>query len=327
MSSISVIIVNFNGAGDLPVCLASLRLQTQKPAQILLVDNNSNDDSREIVRQYPEVTLIENPVNAGFSRAVNRAAASATGEILALLNTDVEAAPAFVEEGARAMQDPAVAAAASKILFFDRRRLINGVGGGMNYLGYAWDRGLNEVDHGQYDHSQEVFFASGGACFLRRDLFAAMGGFDPRFFMYHEDVDFCWRARLRGYRVMTCPQAVVYHKYGASTRRELGWERREILGERHNLRSLIKNYELVNAMRAWRDIALLRLPPRRKWQQCINFMVNVVWLPDTLGQRRRVQRARLVPDKALQQIILQSRAVPVQGSTPEDGHLVPQQTA
>lgn len=311
VSSVSVVIVNYNGAADLPVCLDSLRRQTRRPTEILVVDNNSSDNSLPLLRRYPEVTVIANRVNAGFSKAVNLAAASAAGDLLALLNTDIEAAPTFLEEGIRAFGDPKIAAVAAKILFFDNRHLINGVGGGMNYLGYGWDRGLNEVDRGQYDLPEEVFFASGGACFFKRDLFLQMNGFDPRFFMYHEDVDLCWRMRLCGYRVVACPQAVVFHKYGASTRRTMGWHRREILGERHNLRSLLKNYEYGNALRAWWRIALLRLPPKRKWQQFLNFGVNLLWLPDTLLQRRRIQRQRRLSDQALEHLILQSPSVPV----------------
>lgn len=311
MISVSVVIVNYNGAAHLPLCLESLRRQTVRPLEILVVDNNSSDGSRLIVMRYTEALLVESGENLGFSRAANLAARAAKGEILALLNTDIELAPSFLEEGLRAMQEGAVAAAASKMLFFERRNVINGVGGGMNYLGYAWDRGLNETDTGQYDRPEEVFFASGGACFLRRELFLELGGFDPRFFMYHEDVDFCWRARLRGYRVITCPGAVVYHKYGATTRRELGWRRRELLGERHNLRSLLKNYELTHALRAWVKILLLPLPWNRKREQMKNFMINLLWLPDTLRHRRQVQVTRVISDSAIQPLILQSNIVPV----------------
>ncbi|MBI4454433.1 MAG: glycosyltransferase family 2 protein [Acidobacteria bacterium] len=318
MNSVSVVIVNYNGAADLPTCLESLRRQTIQGGQILLVDNNSSDNSRAIARQFSEVTLIKSPRNLGFSKAVNLAASLASTQILALLNTDVEATPSFLEEGSKAIQEENVAAVASKILFFDRRDVINGVGGGMNYLGYGWDCGLNETDSGQYDDPKEVFFASGGACFLRRDIFLEIGGFDPYFFLYHEDVDYCWRARLRGYRVITCPTAVVYHKYGATTRQELGWDQREILGERHNLRSLLKNYELANALRAWREIFLLPLPRKRKQEQMINFTANVRWLPNTLRQRRAVQNLRRLPDEALKSLILQSRMIPVKHSVSEE---------
>ncbi|HEY3132494.1 MAG TPA: glycosyltransferase family 2 protein [Acidobacteriota bacterium] len=326
MSSISVVIVNYNGAADLPLCLGSLSRQTLRPSEILMIDNNSNDNSCEVARLFSAVQVIRNSENLGFSRAVNLAAGRAKHPLLVILNTDVETNPSFLQEGARAMDDPSVAAAASKILFFDRRDVINGVGGGMNYLGYAWDRGLNEIDRGQYDSPEEVFFASGGACFIRRDVFLTLGGFDPRFFMYHEDVDFCWRARLLGYRIITCPGAVVYHKYGATTRRELGWDRREILGERHSFRSLLKNYQLSNALRALRDILLLPLPWKRKIAQLQNFSVNILWLPDTVRQRRSVQAARKLSDEALKPFILQSHRVPVRSSVPESNRAAPAET-
>ncbi|HEV8131070.1 MAG TPA: glycosyltransferase family 2 protein [Acidobacteriota bacterium] len=327
MNSASVLIVNYNGAADLPLCLESLSRQTLPPTETLLVDNHSTDDSCQIASRFPGVSILSNSENIGFAGAANLGAALACGDVLVLLNTDLELVSTFLEEGMRAMQPPDVAAVASKILFFDRRNVINGIGGGMNYLGYGWDRGLNEIDHGQYDTSEEVFFASGGACFLRRELFLALGGFDPRFFMYHEDVDFCWRARLAGYRVVACPAAVVYHKYGATTRRELGWDRREILGERHNFRSLLKNYRLHNAIRALRDILLIPLPWKRKWAQLRNLMVNLAWLPDTLKLRRMVQATRRLSDADLKKFILQSHAVPVKASAPDSPAPAPARTA
>ncbi|HEY2934239.1 MAG TPA: glycosyltransferase family 2 protein [Acidobacteriota bacterium] len=316
---ISVVIVNYNGADHLPVCLQSLRRQTLKPLEILLVDNASTDSSRQILLNFPEVEVIQNSSNEGFSKAVNRAAELARAGVLGVLNTDVELDRRFLEEGLRTLEKTGAAAVAAKILFYDRRAVINGVGGGMNYLGYGWDRGLNEIDHGQYDETEEVFFASGGACFLKRDLFLKLGCFDDYFFMYHEDVDYCWRARLHGHQIVTAPRAVAYHKYGAITRRELGWSRREILGERHNLRSLLKNYEMSNAIRAWIRIALIPLPFRRKLAQIQNFFVNLAWLPDTLARRRQIQKSRRISDQQVRQFIWQSNALPVRPAVEDQG--------
>lgn len=181
----------------------------------------------------------------------------------------------------------------------------------MNYLGYTWDRGMFEEDQGQYDQSDEVLFASAGAALFRRPFFLEVGGFDQRFFMYHEDVDLCWRLWLLGSRVVTAPQAVVYHHFGASTRKTRGMRWRELMGERHNIRSLIKNYQRANLMRALCDLLLRPQPSGRKLQQAKNFLFNVAQLPDTLKQRHWIQSRRKRSDADLQHLIVQSKDVPI----------------
>ncbi len=311
--AVSVVIVNYNGERYLPELLASLRGQTLSRHEALLVDNASADSSLALVRRdFPWVRALPRPENEGFSRAANRGAAEARAPWIFFLNPDIRLDPHCLEEAlAMGESDPAVAAVACKLRLYDQPGKLNGVGGAMNYLGYTWDRGMFEEDRGQYDGSREVLFASAGAALYRREPFLAAGAFDEAFFMYHEDVDYCWRCWLLGHRVVTAPAAVAYHHFGASTResRSMAW--RELLGERHNMRALLKNYQWRNLLRAgW---GLLRLPqqPRRKLLQLRNFAWNLRRLPDTLRRRRRLQRARVRSDRQLEHLIVQSERVPI----------------
>ncbi len=111
--------------------------------------------------------------------------------------------------------------------------------------------------------------------------------------------------------MVTAPRAVAYHHLSASTREDRGLLWREILGERHNLRALLKNYECANLARALWGLLTLRQPMRRKWAQLGNLAWNLRRLPETLRLRRRIQRERRVPDAQLERLIVQSRHVPI----------------
>lgn len=218
MLSASVIIANWNGARHLRVCLDSLRRQTHPDFEVIVVDNGSTDESVAMVQEaYPEVRLLVLPENCGFVVACNRGAAMARGEVLVMLNNDTEAEPGWLEALCRALEaHPEAGAAASKLLLFDRRDTLHAAG---DILGPGFmpaNRGVWEVDRGQYDHERWVFGACGGAAAYRRQVWEQLGGFDERLFMYLEDVDLAWRMQRAGWRTLFVPEARVYHHLSAT---------------------------------------------------------------------------------------------------------------
>ncbi len=310
---VTIAVVNYNGRDYLEELLASLELQTFREFHTLLVDNGSRDGSLDLVRSMaPSVEILAAGENLGFSKAGNLAARHSRSPFLTLLNTDIKAEPEWLETlVAVARENPGAAAVSSKMLLYDRPGVLNGIGGCMNRLGYTWDRGMFESDRGQYDRVCEVLFASAGAALFDRTRFLETGGFDERFFMYHEDVDLCWRFWLRGYRVLTAPGAVVHHHFGATTQsaRSLQW--RECLGERNSIRSLLKNYEAPNAVRALKGVLLLRQRPRRKLAQLRNLIWNLWFLPETMRLRRSIQKSRIRNDEQMNRLIEQRSDVPI----------------
>jgi GT2 family glycosyltransferase len=309
----SVVIINYNGLRFLADLLESLERQTLSPFHTLLIDNASSDQSITYVRNhFSWVEVLAQNHNLGFARAGNVGMAHLRSEFVALLNTDMKVEPSWLEELVKpALGNPEVAAVASKLRLYSNPTRLNGVGGAMNYLGYTWDRGMFELDEGQYDQPAEVLFASAGAGLFRRSIFLDTGGFDERFFMYHEDVDFGWRLWLLGFRVITAPRAVAYHHFGGSTRQEQGLAWRELIGERNNIRALLKNYEPGNLARALRGLVRLRQNRRRKLAQLRNFAWNLRYLAETLAYRREVQSRRARKDAAIQHLIVQSPHVPI----------------
>jgi len=312
-TTVTVAIINYNGRKFLDELLESLKRQTWQSFQAILIDNDSSDGSADYARNnYPWVQVLPQSQNLGFSKAGNLAFASSTSEFVALLNTDIRLDPAWLESlTAVAMTDPTIAAVASKLRLYSDPQRLNGVGGAMNYLGYTWDRGMFELDEGQLDNSEEVLFASAGAALFRRSNVLSAGGFDERFFMYHEDVDACWRLWLLGSRVVTAPKALAFHHFGGSTREAKGLDWRELIGERNNIRALIKNYGAANLRRALLHLLRLRQPARRKLAQFRNFAWNLSHLPDTLAHRRKIQRKRVRTDAQIAHLIVQSPNVPI----------------
>jgi len=310
---VTIIIINYNGGPFLPELLQSLAGQTLQQFRTLLIDNGSTDGSASFIKSnYPEIYLLAQNRNLGFAEAGNLGIRNSCSDLIVLLNTDLKLEPGWLEQlVAAAACDDRIGAVASKLRFYDRPNVLNGVGGAMNRLGYTWDIGMNEEDRGQFDQPAEVLFASAGAALFRRAAFLEAGGFDERFFMYHEDVYLCWRLWLLGFRVVTAPTAVAYHHFGAATKASKGMRWRELLGERNNMRSLIKNYELANVLRTVTRMMLLPQPAARKASQLRNLLWNLAFLPSTLQKRRNIQRRRVRSDSDLKGLIVQSNHVPI----------------
>jgi GT2 family glycosyltransferase len=214
----SVIIPSWNGTRLLPACLESLRAQTYRNFQVLVVDNASTDGTPNLVqRDFREAQLITLARNRGFTGATNVGIARSTGTMVALMNQDVEADPHWLEEIARAAQaHPEAGAIACKIMLYAQRDHFHSAGDIYRRDGIPINRGVWELDCGQYDEAGEVFSACGGAGAYRRHVLDQIGTFDESFFMYLEDVDLAWRQQMAGWPTIYAPRAVAFHHLSAS---------------------------------------------------------------------------------------------------------------
>ncbi len=215
MELISVIVLNYNGKGFLNSCLSSLASQTYSDFEVIVVDNGSRDGSPEYIEEnYPWVRLAKNNENLGFAGGTNAGIRAAKGEFILTLNNDSRADSRFIEELIKPMADPEVGVCAAKMLFPDGR--INSAGICISRSGAAWDRGMFEPDRGQYEFVEEVFGACAGAALYRREMLDEIGLFDEDFFLYLEDVDLAFRARLAGWKCLYVPGARVIHHHGGT---------------------------------------------------------------------------------------------------------------
>lgn len=240
---LSVVIVNFNSACLLSSCLDAVFREITDGMEVIVVDNASGDGSAGIVRErYPKAILVRNTTNRGFAGGANDGFAVASGDLLVLLNTDVILREGYIMEILRASAAyPGYAMFASKMSYPDGR--INSAGIGVSLSGAAWDRGKGDTDTGQYENEEEIFGPCGGAAVYRRLLIDAAGGFDEDFFLFMEDVDLAFRARLLGFRCRYLPQARVYHHHGVST--GIGSDLSVYYGNRNIIWYPVKDYPLM----------------------------------------------------------------------------------
>lgn len=239
---VAVIVVNRNGRHLLADCFQSLAEQTYNNLEIILVDNNSADDSVPYVQaNFPQVQIICQETNVGFA-AGNNIGIQATGvPWIATLNNDTKVDPNWLTEMVRVAQsEERVGMCASKMLFYDRPHLINSAGICVDRVGIAWDRRGGEPNDETEETAVPVFGPSAGAALYRRSMLNEIGLFDEDYFAYLEDVDLAWRARLSGWRCLYVPTAVVYHRHSATSIEGSPFKSR-MLG-RNKVWTILKNY-------------------------------------------------------------------------------------
>ena len=221
-SLVSVVVLNYNGAGYLPECLRSLQAQTYSDIEIIVADNASADDSRQVCGRFAAVTFVENGANFGFSVGNNLGAARASGEYLFFVNNDMRFAPELVSNLVDVAQvTPDLFALDVKQYTWDGAQVAHAASGFCR-PGWGGARFLPGVERIQFDadHVVAVPVANGANLFCVAERFRALEGFDPSFFLGWEDFDLCWRARLHGWEILYVPQAYCWHKISVSMRRE-----------------------------------------------------------------------------------------------------------
>ena len=218
----SVVIPNWNGKRFLEECLDSLKEQSFRDFEIILVDNGSSDGSADWLegRYGHWVKVLRSKKNLGFAGGCNAGIHLARGKYIVLLNNDTVVEPGWIEELIKPIEaDSTVGMCASKVLSYDRPEVLEATGELLFRDGLNRARGHLEVDRGQYDSDVEIFFPPGCGALYRKTLLDEVGLFDEDFFAYGEDTDIGLRGRLAGWTCIYAPRAVVYHKGSGSTSR------------------------------------------------------------------------------------------------------------
>ena len=241
MNRLSVIIPNYNGKHFLEPCLEALKKQSMKDFEIIVVDNGSSDGSVEMINNsYPYVRLITFKENTGFCRAVNEGVSASDAEYVLLLNNDTVVFENFVEELYKAIASKIKAfACASCMLTVNDNTLLDSAGDLYNALGWAFARGKGRRAS-KFNREKKVFSACAGAAIYRRKLFIELGMLDENHFAYLEDLDLCYRAKIRGYENWYIPAAKVIH-VGSGTTGSAHNEFKVSLSSKNNVYIIYKN--------------------------------------------------------------------------------------
>lgn len=219
----SIVIPTWNGASLLREALDSLRQQTVRDHEVIVVDNGSTDETTTVLADFPEARLIRFGENRGFAVAANAGVRAATADVIVLMNNDACAEPGWVAALLAAFdENPQLGSCASRMLLYDRPDTIDAAG---DQLGiFASNIGHGMPDGPAFARPYEVLSACAGAAAYRREALDAVGLFDERFFAYLEDVDLGIRLQLGGYACVYVPDAVVRHRGSATAGRLPGFK-------------------------------------------------------------------------------------------------------
>lgn len=274
MPNIAVIILNWNGAKLLREFLPAVVANTDPVlARVIVADNGSDDDSLAVLKnEFPDVEVMDFDKNYGFAEGYNRAIRLVDSEFVILLNSDVAPAPGWIAPLAEYMAaHPDVAACQPKLLSYTDKTKFEYAGASGGFLdrhGYPYCRGrifaTCEEDRGQYDEPMPIFWATGAALMVRRDVYIEAGGLDADFFAHMEEIDLCWRIHLMGWGIAAVPASVVYHLGGGSL--PASNPRKTYLNFRNNLLMMHKN--LPDASRG-RKLLTRRLLDTVAWAKAV----------------------------------------------------------
>jgi GT2 family glycosyltransferase len=296
--SLSILIVAWNSRAELARTLPALLPELGPDDELIVVDNDSPDDSDAVVRELaPRARLVRMGRNRGFSGGCNAGAEEASGDLLVILNPDAAPRPGWGEairlpwlegRGWSAWQALVAGAGGTEI---------NSAGNPLHFTGIVWAGGHGEPIASAPAGPTEVPVLSGACLAIPLATWRRLGGFAERFFMYHEDVDLSVRLRLLGGTVGIEPRAVVEHDYefGASADHKWRWL------ERNRLAFLVRDYPapllmLLAPVLLATELALLAVSSRGGWggQKLAANAEALRWLPRLLRERRRIQRERTV---------------------------------
>lgn len=270
---VAVVILNWNGQKYLEQFLPFVLATSYNNLEVVVADNGSTDDSVSFLRNiYPAIRIICFKKNFGFAKGYNEALKQVKADYYVILNSDVEVQSNWLAPMVELLEsNKSIAVCQPKILSYTNKKMFEyagAAGGWLDKYGYPFAKGrifdICEEDKGQYDQCEPIFWASGAALFIRSSVFHEVKGFDEYFFAHQEEIDMCWRIQLAGYKIYSCPAAIVYHVGGGTLPR--GNSLKTYLNFRNNRIMLSKNLpfrkklwivparNFLDALSAWKGL-------------------------------------------------------------------------
>ncbi len=301
MGKIDIIVCSHNNEDIISRCLDSVKKQTFKDFNCILVDDNSSDGTADIVKsKYRWVKIIKKDGQTGPTISRNTAIELTEGEFIATLDSDVQLDRNWLREQVKLLQsDASIGIAASKILYSWDTQRINSCGGGMTKEGFGFDILCGEDVGKQKVYLRPVLYGHSAAMLVRRKMLQEIGIFDSTYFYGNEDTDIGWRANIACWKVMFNPMAIAYHDENA-TIKNMAWST-TFHGTKNRIRSLIKNYSSTNVIK-YLPIHMLMVLGKTAVSNNKSARLNAIaWntahILSTLKERQHVQKTRKIGDK------------------------------
>ena len=300
---VSVIIPHYGGEEILQECLESLKNTDYSELEIIVVDNNSSDNSIRIVQaKFPYIKLIQSEYNRGFAGGCNFGSQHATGEYLLIINNDTVHESDWIIRLVQFMEsNKNISSVQPKIKNYKKRNYFDYAGGSGGYMDkycFPFSRGrifnTVEKDEGQYDDSCRIFWASGTAFLTKKYIFEQIGGFDETLFAHMEEIDYHWKCQLLGFEVWAEPQSIVYH-HGAMTLPASSPQKTH-LNYRNSLILLLTNYSVFRSFTLFfprifmEFLSLIKEVLYFRWSHALAIVRAWLWIlfhPSFLYQRRK----------------------------------------
>lgn len=254
---VSIIIINAKGVQHLDKCLQSVLKTDYAYYEVIVVDCLTHEIEQWIKMNYPQVRVFhfDDDIGPSAEHNVGIKHANPNSKYIAFLDNDTEVDSRWLCESIKIMEsDPTIGAIQCKLLSMYNRNVIDDAGSVVDRLGYSYPRGRGNVDAGQYDRVDEILYACGAASIYRRHIIneVSVNGrlFDPRYFIFSDDIDVGWRIRLGGYRVMYVPTSRVFHRSGGTTTRSSGKFSSNVVFHvtKNKISMVIKNYNFKNTL-------------------------------------------------------------------------------
>ena len=289
MKKVAIVILNWNGKAMLKAFLPSVVACSHEEATVYVADNASTDGSMEMLESdFPDVKRIQLSQNWGFAEGYNRSFKEIDADYYLLLNSDVEVTDHWLTPLIAYMeQHGEVAACQPKLLSYQDKgafEYAGASGGFIDRYGYPFCRGrifdAVERDEGQYDEPTEILWATGAALMIRAKDYWEAGGMDERFFAHNEEIDLCWRLRIRGRKIVCLPESRVYHVGGGTLPKANPMK--TFLNFRNNLTMLYKCLPEED------------LKPVMRWRWVLDYLAawEMLILKGNVGDFKAVYRAR-----------------------------------
>jgi GT2 family glycosyltransferase len=308
--AVSIIVLNWNGKRYLGRCLDAIAAQTFRDYEVLVLDNASTDGSvDDLAARWPAFRLVTFDQNLGFAIGNNRGAQIARGRWVAFLNNDAFPEPEWLAQLVQAARTQTeYSFFSSRLVYAEDPHLTQDTGDVYHVSGFAWPRDNNCPAQNAHLGSDEVFSPCAAAALYDREAFLEVGGFDEQFSSHIEDVDIGFRLRLRGYRCLYIPQAVVAHVGSASYGRESARTVYQV--QRNVIWTYFANmpgwlyWKYLPAHLFANLVFLIYYSLRGQWK--------AVWmakwhaarsLPALLGKRRKIQRSRRVSAREIERVL------------------------
>lgn len=320
MEKAAIIVLNCNALRYLEALFKSLESQDYPNFEIIMVDDNSTDGGVEFVQKnFPKVKIIQNKgANLGACVSLNKGVEQTDAPLIVKLDSDVIVEKDWLSSMVKTLEsDPTIGAVGSKVLYYDSDE-VQDIGSNIDRFGYQMNYYTGAGLPKDVSKAMDVFYVSGCSTLFRKELFEKAGRYDEKYFLYKDDLDFCWRVRLLGYRVVTDLNSRIHHVSGVvaggktvldAKGRYHTTSRKRYFGERNTLRTLLKNYSITSLLKimpvylliALAEIIFFALLGQTgvSWAYLRAIWWNVENFSDTLEKRQRIQKQRKVGDSEI----------------------------